>query len=277
MRIFRIITFGLLGLHSILAEETSAKRMPVDPIHVAVEAFDDLNPSQADETLTSSRKKSSSVTDVLGENSRLEEQLQEPVLVTGKKPKDGELIDISEIPVDPEAAKQLPPTLPKPKGLRVNVERVQSGQGDFKSESVQLLAPFPAKPLHEAPEGWLLDSDTIAPSYNRKVELAPGKSINLTIKPHILVPDADQEHILAIAEPGFEASLGYKQSATVAAALSDSIESLSEDSRRIGIAINLLQQLIVSLPKPDTTNPAEPVSDSAPSIPDAGNPLPIQP
>ena len=171
-------------------------------------------------------------------------------------------------PVD--AAQELPPAQPEAKGLEVRVENLQAGKGDFKPESVRLLAPFPAKALDEAPKGWILESSGNVPPMQRQVQLAPGKTITLTIRPHVLVPDADNEQILAVAEPGFEASLGYQQSDTVSAVLSDSIQQLQEDSRRIGNAIDQLQQLIVSLPKPKPeTNP-----DSASSIPDAGTPIP---
>ena len=145
------------------------------------------------------------------------------------------------------------------------------GFGSIAQECVRLLAPFPAKALDEAPQGWLLKPSDTAPAFQRQVELTPGKSITLTIRPHVLVPDADNARILAVQEPGFEASLGYAQSDTISAVLSDSIRKLNEDSRQIGNAIDELQQLIVSLPKPEIK------PDSASSIPDAGTPIPEQP
>ena len=240
MKFHITFTASLLLAAPLFAED------PVDPIGLAIEAFNNRDLSEPEPEPA--------------------DQPKEPVKVTGKPGH----IDLSEIPVDPDAAQELPPAQPEAKGLEVRVENLQAGKGDFKPESVRLLAPFPAKALDEAPKGWILESSGNVPPMQRQVQLAPGKTITLTIRPHVLVPDADNEQILAVAEPGFEASLGYQQSDTVSAVLSDSIQQLQEDSRRIGNAIDQLQQLIVSLPKPKPeTNP-----DSASSIPDAGTPIP---
>ena len=262
MRLITTITTGLFCCCPLLADDASES---IDPIDAAIEAFHNRDRSQDDEALALSRETPAT---------NPQDKPEEPVLVTGKKPTEDGRVDISEIPVDPDAAVELPPAQPEAKGLKVRVERLQTGKGDFKPESVRLLAPFPAKPLDEAPAGWLLESSNAAPAIQRQVELAPGKAITLTIKPHVLVPDADNERILAVAEPGFEASLGYQQSDTISAVLSDSIEKLDEDSRRIGNAIDQLQQLIVSLPKPEKATNPETNPDSASSIPDAGTPIP---
>lgn len=228
----------------------SAQAQDVD---AAIEAFNNRDRSNPQDSLVAST--------AAGEKPA-------PVLVTGKRPKNSDLIDISEIPIDPEAAGELPPMdFNEPKGLRVRVQRVQAGEGELEPENVRLLAPFPAKPLDRAPDGWRLETSSTAPVFKRQIELAPGKFITLTIPPHVLVPDADQDRILAVAEPGFQASLGYQQSDTVSAVLSDSIRKLDEDSRQIGTAIDQLQQLIVSLPKPESPS----------NIPDAQNPVPEQP
>ncbi len=255
MRLFILITIASFFSSAVSANDTSTST-----IDAALEAFNNRDRSQEDEHLALSWEKPA-------------EEKPTPVLVTGKKPVDDGTLDLSEIPVDPDAAEQLPPAEPEAKGLRVRVEPLQAGKGKFTPESVRLLRPFPAKPLHEAPEGWLLEVSKSMPPLQRKVEIAPGKVIPLTIRPHVLVPDADKERILSVAEPGFEASLGYEQSDTVSAVLSDSIQQLDEDQRRIGDAIDQLQQLIISLPKP--TPEAKP--DSASSIPDAGNPIPENP
>ena len=250
---------SLLLLSPLLAEsEIEGGPIEFDPITAAIETFNNRDRAENDEVLA---RLNSHAPD-----------LKKPVLVTGKPPKDSKLIDISDVPIDPEAAEALPPAdQPEAKGLKVRVEQLQKGKGKIIPESVRLLAPFPAKPLDEAPAGWLLESSNSAPAITRQVELAPGKAITLTIRPHVLVPDADKEQILQVAEPGFEASLGYNQSDTISAVLSNSIEKLDADSKRIGDAIDQLQQLIVSLPKP------KPNPEGASSIPDAQNPIPEQP
>ena len=132
-------------------------------------------------------------------------------------------------------------------GVIVKVEKLQSGNGTIDPKSVKLLAPFPAKPLAPTPPGWRLDSSNNAPPFVRKVDLAPGAGITLTIRPHLLIPDAES---LAIAEPGFDAALGYHQTQTVSAILANSIEQLDEDAKQLGNAIDHLQRLVSSLPHP---------------------------
>lgn len=144
------------------------------------------------------------------------------------------------VPDTPAAAE------PEP-SLTVQVEKLQTGTGAIDPKTVKLLAPFPAKPLAAIPPGWRLDSSTGAPPFIRNVELAPGTSITLTIRPHLLVPDAAS---FTIAEPGFDPALGYRQAQTVSAILANSLEQLDEDAKQLGNAIDHLQQLVSSLPHP---------------------------
>ena len=136
-------------------------------------------------------------------------------------------------------------------GLAVRVEKLQSANGTVDPAQVKLTAPFPAKPLAAAPAGWHLDVSDNAPPFTREVELSPGARITLTIRPHILVPDADGANVLALAEPGYDHPLGYRQTATVGAVLATSIRQLDEDSKQLGNAIDNLQQLLISLPRPE--------------------------
>ena len=145
---------------------------------------------------------------------------------------------------------------PEP-SLTVQVEKLQTGTGPIDPKTVKLLAPFPAKPLAAIPPGWRLDSSTSAPPFIRNVELAPGTSITLTIRPHLLVPDAAS---FAVTEPGFDAALGYRQAQTVSAILANSLEQLDEDAKQLGNAIDHLQQLVSSLPHP------APKSQPAPTL-----------
>lgn len=173
----------------------------------------------------------------------------EPVLVTGKPPEGTELIH-EEAP--PEATQALDETTPQPqKGMAVRVEKLQAGSGSIDPAKVKLLAPFPAKPLGKAPAGWRLEAAANAPPFTREIELSPGKKITLKVRPHLLVPEADGAAAFSVQEPGFDAALGYRQNATVGAVLSESIQQLDEDSKHMGAAIDNLQQLLVSLPKPE--------------------------
>lgn len=170
-----------------------------------------------------------------------------PVKVTGKPPEDADPI-AAPTPESPDLTEEPP----KPaEELAVRVEKVQSGNGTIDPAQVTLTAPFPAKPLAAVPTGWHLDVSGSAPPFTREVELAPGTPLTLTIHPHVLVPDADGADVFTISEPGYHHPLGYRQTGTVGAILSNSILQLDEDSKKLGTAIDNLQQLLTSLPKPD--------------------------
>jgi hypothetical protein len=151
-----------------------------------------------------------------------------------------------------EAPVEAAPEAPKP-GLAVRVERLQTGSAEIDPAKVKLLAPFPAKLLARAPQGWLIESSESAPPFTREVELSPGKRITLNVRPHLLVTEADGSNVFQIAEPGYDAALGYRQNATVSAILSTSIRQLEDDSQQLGTVIDQLQQLLVSLPQPSNT------------------------
>jgi hypothetical protein len=180
------------------------------------------------------------------------------VLVTGTAPEGTELVkEMSAVPE--ESAGDIEEPEPKPhQGLEVRVEKLQTGTGNIDPSEVKLLAPFPAKPLAAPPAGWLLQASGDAPPLTREVELSSGKKITLTIRPHLLVPETNGADTFAIAEPGFQSSLGYTQDSTVGAILAQSVRQLDDDSKQLGVVIDNLQQLLVSLPKP------EPEPDPAP-------------
>ncbi len=142
------------------------------------------------------------------------------------------------------------------KGVAVRVETLQAGETPIDPKQVKLLAPFPAKPLSEAPAGWTLDASGKAPAFVKNVELSPGVSISLSIKPHVLTAVADGTKFFSVSEPGFDATLNYQQTHTLGSILATSIEQLDESSKRMGQAIDHLQQLLVSLPAPAPETPA---------------------
>jgi hypothetical protein len=157
------------------------------------------------------------------------------------------------------------------KGVAVRVETLQTSETPIDPKQVKLLAPFPAKPLSEAPAGWALDASGKAPAFVKDVELAPGVSISLSIKPHVLTAVADGTNLFSVGEPGFDSSLGYQQTRTLGSILSTSIEQLDESSKRMGAAIDHLQQLLVSLPAPAAEEPSTP--PSSPVLKDVPQPV----
>lgn len=165
----------------------------------------------------------------------------------------------TETPPEATVTDQDAPKEPQP-GLSVRVERLQSGAAEIDPAKVKLLAPFPAKLLARSPEGWVIESSDSAPPFTREVELSPGKRITLNVRPHLLVSEADGSNVFQIAEPGYDASLGYRQNATVAAILSTSIRQLDDDSKQLGTVIDQLQQLLVSLPQSDAAPEQAPVA-----------------
>jgi hypothetical protein len=160
----------------------------------------------------------------------------------------------------PEEA-EAPPAPPEPEGVTVSVEP-GSGSGPVDAKSVKLLAPFPAKPLAAPPAGWRLEHPKDLPAFTREVPLSNGTRIQLSIRPHLLVPDADGAQVVAVNEPGFEPDKRYAQTATTAAVLATSLERLDEDSRKMSEAIDRLEQLLGSLPAAEVPRAAIPVPET---------------
>jgi hypothetical protein len=167
-----------------------------------------------------------------------------PVLITGTPPEGAEIEDTE------------PPKTPEPEGVTVQVEPGKGGTGKVDAASVKLLAPFPAKPLSQPPAGWRLERPEEVPPITKEVPLANGTRISLSIRPHLLVPDADGENVIGVQEPGYDATLGYAQAGTMSAVLATSVERMEEDSRKLGDALDRLGQLLTSLPTPEAPPPA---------------------
>lgn len=150
-------------------------------------------------------------------------------------------------------------------GLSVRIEKLHSGSGAMDPSQVKLRAPFPAKPLAQAPPGWRLDPSDSAPLFTREVELSPGSKITLSIRPHLMVPDSDGVNSFNISEPGYENALGYHQTSTVGAILANSIRQLDDDAKQLSTAVDSLQQLLISLPKPPARPEPEPAQIAKPT------------
>jgi hypothetical protein len=166
-------------------------------------------------------------------------------------------------PITPDTPPADTPALPatdttpiQPTGVSVSVRKLESGGRPLDTSTLKILAPFPAKPLAQPPHGWLIVPSDNIPPYTRELELEPGKTITLSVKPHVLVPDADGFNSFIVPEPGYDPALEYQQNATIGAVLAGSLRQLDSDSKQLGSALDQLQQLLISLPKPK----ARPVS-----------------
>ncbi len=144
----------------------------------------------------------------------------------------------------------------QPTGVSVSIHKLESGGRPLDTSKLKILAPFPAKPLAQPPHGWIIEPSDNIPPYTREVELEPGKTITLSVKPHVLAPNADGFDTFIVPEPGYDTALEYQQTATIGAILAGSLRQLDSDSKQLGFALDQLQQLLISLPKPK----ARPVS-----------------
>lgn len=148
-----------------------------------------------------------------------------------------------------EAVSSEAPHPEEPEGVTIRVEPGKSGV-PVESSKVKLLAPFPAKALAKAPSGWRLDHPENAPPLVKEVTLENGTRINLSIRPHVLVPESDGSQVIGVSEPGYDPELQYAQAKTMGAILSGSLERMDKDSKELGDALERLQQLLGSLPHP---------------------------
>jgi hypothetical protein len=158
-------------------------------------------------------------------------------------------------PVPPEESEPAPP---EPEGVSISVEAGADGSAKVDATAVKLLAPFPAKPLFQPPVGWRLEHPEEVPTFIRQVPLANGTRISLAIRPHLLVPDADGDQVLAVNEPGYDPTLRYAQTGTTGAVLAASVERMEEDSRKMSDALDRLSQLLSSLPATEAPPAPEP-------------------
>jgi hypothetical protein len=258
-----IILFCML-IFPRLSAQNLGKEPEDDPVLDAIQQFKSQNsgkPNEVTVILDPPVESSSPKSEKKESGVPAHKNTDPPVLVTGTPPEGSELVadkaDVASKKPDSTIEEPSPSAnvAPPREGLTVHVEKLKSGSGSIDPAKVKLLAPFPAKPLASAPPGWLLQSSEKVPPVIREIELSAGKKITLSIRPHLLVPDSDGATIFSVLEPGFEPSLGYQQSTTVGAILSNSIIQLENDSKHMGVAIDKLQQLLASLPKSEPAAP----------------------
>lgn len=268
-------TLAILALTLLTAVWSAAQTSPpdpdADPIQAAIDQFESNRrnkskpPAEVSVVLPPPDPKTAPVVIEAKPEPTPKDTPKAPVLVIGKAPQDAEEpkdAKIAEEPAPPTTTPDDSPPKPR-KGLEVRVEKIKVGSESLDPSLVKLHAPFPAKPLNQAPAGWHLETSKTAPPFTRDVELAPGKQITLTVRPHILVPDTNGAGVFNIPEPGFDPSLGYHQNATVGAVIADSIRQLDDDAKELGTVIDHLQQLLVSLPKPEPAPAPAPATKPA--------------
>ena len=152
-------------------------------------------------------------------------------------------------PVDAITIEQLAELAKDTGGVKVEVIGGSTTE-KVNAKDIKIVAPFPAKPLSREPRGWRLTHPRSAAVLTQNVDLPNGNSITLTIRPHVIVPDANGSDVFALNEPGYDHNKGYAQTDTVGSVLADSIHELDTHSDRLNAASQRLTELLDSLPSP---------------------------
>lgn len=258
---------SLIALCGLASAQTSPVDEEKDPVIEAILEFNKRKAARlAEEIPPAEEPEEDAPAKAVPVDESVVEGADTPVLVTGKPPGDIDVEVAAEPaenpPVEPAVAEvkeeEVFEEAPPASGPAVRVEKIRHGQAAEDVSQIQLRAPFPAKPLSSPSTGWKLVTSDNAPDFIREVELAPGSTITLTIRPHLLRPEVDGDTTFEIPEPGYDPALGYHQSDTVGAILGTSILQLDEDAKQLGQAIDRLQQLLISLPKPKQESSAAP-------------------
>lgn len=250
MKLYPILLSFAAGLVTSSAQQVSPSHDD-DPVLDAIQEFNSRRSDKPNEVMV--------VLDPVGQPTAPVTQAPEQKPLPAEEPSDAEPVQITGRHFKTAPAEDHLPAL---EGLVVRVEKFQQSGSPVDPSTIKLLAPFPAKALAPAPAGWKLDVSDSAPPFSREVELADGAKVALTIRPHVLIPDSDGAEIFTIKEPGYDDTLGYAQTSTVGAILSNSIRQLEDDSKELGAAIDSLQQLLISLPKPPEPEPTPPPAPS---------------
>jgi hypothetical protein len=253
-----LTAFALLLTVFAKAQNIATDAQP-DPVLEAIQKIKEAGPEKPGEITVTLDAQGKPISPVQAETKQTETAA---VMVTSKpinKTEESAVnVPAEQAPALASPEETSPSPAPAKEELSIHVEKINAGKGTIDPSQIKLLSPFPAKPLGTTPAGWHLDlTNHSAPPFTREVELSPGTKITLAIPPQILVPDADGATVFTIPEPGFDHALGYQQTATVGAILTNSIRQLDDDSKQLGTVIDNLQQLLISLPKPE-----RPVNDS---------------
>jgi hypothetical protein len=116
-------------------------------------------------------------------------------------------------------------------------------------ESVLVVERSTPKVVGIVPPGWKIVPLEGAKIESDPIEIRPGLSSVITLSPYKLVPDPKQAPY-AIKEPGFDPSLGNRQSNTVGAILSNYTREEQKFDEKLG---SIIDQLRTALNQPATT------------------------
>ncbi len=162
----------------------------------------------------------------------------------------------TSIPVPPINEDDLPeqPTDPsEPEAIITSLEVVAEPVRAHSSitspnQNLTLYTPWKPKPLQEAPQGWRYIKGTKEQAYPTKITLSDSTEIQLEITPYILAPE-DSSSIALVSEPGYQPELGYSQTQSISATLNHSNQELEATEKQLDSSIELLNQLLISLPR----------------------------
>ena len=116
-------------------------------------------------------------------------------------------------------------------------------------ESVLVAERSTPKVVGIVPPGWKIVPLEGAKIESDPIEIRPGLSSVITLSPYKLVPDPKQAPY-SIKEPGFDPSLGNRQSNTVGAILSNYTREEQKFDEKLG---SVIDQLRTALNQPATT------------------------
>jgi hypothetical protein len=247
----KAVTFLILGTLPLAAQDIAPKDSERDPVLNALLAEPDEAIVEPEESMTDDTDGPVLVTGNPPEHS----DLLEPGTDHGNSLEEGESTSVDLLDAGlVEAGEPADPG--ERSGVTIEIEG-GANAGRYDADQVKLLAPFPAKPLIAPPSGWKIVQPEGLPAFSETAELPNGTELNLSIRPHLLVPDADGSRIFALSEPGFDARLGYAQTDTIGSVLADTINGLDETGERLDDAARRLSELLDSLPAAPAPEEAE--------------------
>lgn len=142
-------------------------------------------------------------------------------------------------------------------GVVVRIEIPKQIRTADNSKKFKILSPWAPKPLQAAPIGWRYIAANPNQSYKTSVNLKSGKKLSLKITPYLLVPERSPL-VVQVLEPGYSPAEGYRQQNSVTATLETSNQLLLKASNSLVDSISNLEELLLTLPKPEVKKTPQP-------------------
>jgi len=214
----------------------------------AIREFNERDPGKANENVSAPP---ASPAENTGDDGRVNEEEIDDVVASILSDE----VEDSESPKADQEEVVAAPGEPVPHGPEVRVQPLRELAGArIDASEVRINTPFAAKPLGIPSAGWKLVASSDVPAFRKNVEVSPGTWLTLSIRPHVLVPEADGQNVFHVSEPGFDPASGYTQKATISSSIASSVRQLEEDALVLGKAIAELEQILISLPRPVSVN-----------------------